>query len=101
VGIMRCYGVAALVSKQRGKASNHKACVLLRKQITELASEIYSGFGPTLMAKKLLENHDLKVSKEWLRQLLMQETLWTARRSKQASVHQSCEREPVLVSWFN
>jgi hypothetical protein len=85
-------GVEGLVSKQRGKVSNNKASLLLRRQVIDLASVLYSGFGPTLMAEKLLGNHQLKVSKEWLRQLLIEETLWTAKRHKQRSVHQSRER---------
>jgi transposase len=85
-------GVEGLISKRRGKASNHKAPLFLKKQVIELASGMYRGFGPTLMSEKLLENNNLNVSKEWLRQLLIEEGLWIAKGNKQVSVHQSRER---------
>lgn len=43
-------GVAVLVSRQRGKPSNHQLVPVIKARILELVTcEMYDGFGPTFM----------------------------------------------------
>jgi transposase len=81
-----------LLSKKRGKPSNHQTDPAIKQQIISLASTVYRGFGPTLMAEKLFERNALKISKETLRKWLVQETLWKAKSPLRTRIHQSRER---------
>jgi hypothetical protein len=56
-------GPAGLV---RGQLSNRRLPDELRSQAIEIVRERYADFGPTLACEKLLELHDLRVSKETL-----------------------------------
>lgn len=56
------------------KASRRKALSLCRKH--------YVGFGPTLAAEKLAEEHGLPMSVETLRGLLLAEGLWERKRKR-------------------
>jgi len=61
-----------------------------------LARERYQGFGPTLLAEKLAELHGLVLSRETLRQWLLQADLWRSRQQRQAAVHQPRYRRDCL-----
>lgn len=58
---------AGLVSKRRGRPSNHQLDPELKSQILELVRLHYADFGPTLASEKLQERHGLTLSKETLR----------------------------------
>src|SRR3954470_4469329 len=60
-------GPAGLVSGKRGPPSNRRLPDELRSQAIEIVRDRYADFGPTLAREKLLELHDLRVSKETLR----------------------------------
>jgi len=89
-------GVEGLVSKRRGRPGNRGLSQEVKEQAIQLAKERYAGFGPTLMSEKLKEQHDLKIGKERLRQLLVEEKLWVVKKSKTPSVHQRRERRHRL-----
>ena len=55
----------------------------------------YAGFGPTLAHEKLAQVHDLHLSLESLRQIMIQEGLWNARRARKPVVHQMRERRAM------
>lgn len=88
----RKQGVSSLVSKRRGKPSNNRIPEVIRQQLIEVAKKKYSDFGPTFMAEKLLEHEKITISKESLRQLLIAEGIWKAKRSKEQRIHQQRER---------
>jgi transposase len=88
----RKQGVLSLVSKRRGKPSNNRIPEAIRQQIIGVAKKKYSDFGPTFMAEKLLEHEKITISKESLRQLLIAEGLWKAKRSKETTIHPQRER---------
>jgi hypothetical protein len=48
-------GPAALVSKRRGRRSNHAYADVLKTRVLDLVRERYADFGPTLIAEKLAE----------------------------------------------
>jgi hypothetical protein len=56
-------GPRGLVSGKRGLPSNRRLPEELRSQAIEIVRERYADFGPTLACEKLLELHDLRVSK--------------------------------------
>lgn len=64
-------GAASLSSKRRGKPSNNRLSEALKSQAIELIQRHYADFGPTLACEKLLERHELKLSKESVRQLML------------------------------
>ena len=67
-------GDIGLVSKHRGKPSNHRMKEEKRQAIVEvMADPKYSGFGPTLLSEKLEEYQGIVVSRETVRQLMIEE----------------------------
>lgn len=85
-------GPSGLVSARRGKPSNRRTPMPLRKLAMRLIREYYADFGPTLAAEKLSEVHELRVSRETLRQWMMADGLWLDRRQRQRPVHQPRDR---------
>ena len=85
-------GVEGLLSKQRGQPGNRRVKNDVKTQAQDLVQKHYHDFGPTFAAEKLKERHQIDVSKETLRQWMMQWELWKAKRKKKAVVHQSRER---------
>jgi hypothetical protein len=88
----RALGASALISKRRGRASNHQLPEATRSQAIELIHSRYPDFGPTLAHEKLTEEHGLKLSVETVRQLMIAQGLWPARPLKQSALHQIRER---------
>jgi transposase len=89
-------GVVSVISKQNGKPSNHRQSIEVREQIRALVETHYADFGPTYAAEKLMEVHQIKVSKETLRKELIEWGLWKAKSAKARKVHQSRERRACL-----
>ncbi len=85
-------GAKALISKKRGRASNHHLKESIAKQAVRLLRERYADFGPTLAHEKLTEVHHLKLSVETVRRLMIQEKLWKPHRAKHPLIHQLRER---------
>ena len=67
----KLYGAEGVVSKQRGQISNHKYSDEKIAAIKQLVSIHYHDFGPKFAAEKLDEKHEIKVSKETLRQWMI------------------------------
>ena len=78
----RRQGAKSLVSKKRCKSSNNRICERVKQNIIAITKEKYVDFGPTFLSEKLLENHNITVSKETLRQWLITENIWRAKRHK-------------------
>ena len=57
-----------------------------------IINENYYDFGPTLACEKLLENHNIKMSVETIRKLMIQEGIWKSRKHKKVIVHQMRSR---------
>jgi transposase len=66
-------GPETLISRQRGKPSNNRMPAEKRKKIVEKIDTDYSDFGPTLASEKLWERDGIKVSKETVRQIMIEE----------------------------
>ena len=81
-------GVAGLISKRRGQPSNNQLSEASKSEISSLVREKYSDFGPTLTHEKLVELHNIKLSIESLRQLMIADELWIPKQRKTKRVFQ-------------
>jgi DNA-binding Lrp family transcriptional regulator len=89
-------GAAALVSKKRGAPSNNQLATELKNTAIELIKIHYYDFGPTLVQEKLIEQHQLQISVESVRQLMMKEGLWKGKKKRAAAIHQMRSRRSCL-----
>lgn len=67
IGAYKTHGPEALVSKKRGKRSNRAYPDAFKQQVLTLIRDNYHDFGPTLIAEKLVEKHDIELSDETIR----------------------------------
>lgn len=92
----RKQGAQGLRSARRGQASNNRLDAGVVQQALDLLQEKYADFGPTLAHEKLLEMDHIRISRESVRKIMMEEGLWKPRRAKPAAVHQMRERRACL-----
>jgi transposase len=85
-------GARGLVSARRGKPSNNQLDARFVQQALDLIKEKYADFGPTLAHEKLSEVHQLQLSRESVRQIMIAEQIWKPKRAKQPPTHQMRER---------
>ena len=89
----RHHGDAGLVSGHRGKPSNNRMKTSKHQTIVDFMHDpIYKGFGPTLLTEKLKEYKGLTISKETMRQLMIEEKVHKPKVKKQGKVHPQRER---------
>ena len=81
-----------MISKHRGRRSNNRLPEATKRKALDALKSKYLGFGPTLAQEKLVENEHLQLSTESVRQLMMAEGLWKARKVPKAVTHQLRER---------
>lgn len=86
-------GAKALASKKRGRQSNHQLPPSIRSRIEELITcDLYKGFGPLFMTETLEKFHQIKVSKETTRQLMIAAGVWRGKNKKSPVIHQQRQR---------
>jgi len=73
-------GAEGIQHRSRGRESNRKAPKRLVERVVRLYREKYQGFGPTFTAEKLREVEGIEVSKESVRQWLIEAGQWQKRR---------------------
>jgi transposase len=88
----KAQGVAGLMSRRRGKPSNNQLDPQTVQKAIDLICAHYPDFGPTLAHEKLKEKHDLQLSRESVRQIMIAEGWWKPKRAKKPPVHQMRER---------
>ena len=88
----RTSGTAGLMSKRRGKPSNRRHTDAFRGYVLGLVRERYHDFGPTLAAEKLVELHDVTMSRETLRKWMIEDGLWESRTERKKRVQQPRQR---------
>src|SRR6201981_1405348 len=89
-------GATSLLSKRRGRPSNHRLPDEVRTLALSIVRERYSDFGPSLAAEKLAEHHGCSVSRETLRGWMIADGLWRDRRHRLPSPHQPRRRRDCL-----
>jgi transposase len=88
----KAQGAGGLVSQRRGKPSNNRLDTEIQQKAIDLIYAQYRDFGPTLAHEKLREKHDLQISRESVRGIMIAEGVWKPKRAKQPSMHQMRER---------
>ncbi len=96
-------GDKVVVHALRGLASNRKINAdTEQKAIAPLSDPVYQGFGPTLAAEYLDKKHGIQVSRETVRQWMIQAKLWRSRKQHIEKVHEWRPRRSrfgELVQW--
>src|SRR3954447_22406677 len=90
-------GDAGVIHGLRGRKSNRALDGKIGKKIVKLAKTQYSDFGPTLASEYLSNEHQIEISRETLRKLLIQAGLWEAKRRKVKQIH--VWRQRRSLSW--
>src|SRR3954466_6278652 len=93
---VRPEGAAGLASRRRGRPSNRRLPDAVREAALAAVRERYPDFGPTLAAEKLEELHDIRLSRETLRQWRSEAGLWVPRKARRGRVHQPRHRRDCL-----
>jgi transposase len=89
-------GAAGLVSRKRGRPSNHQLPAGLAERALAIIRERYADFGPTLACEKLRECHGLTMAAESVRRLMTDVGLWIPRRQRPPKVYQPRARRSCL-----
>ena len=85
-------GKSGLISRRRGKPGHNRLPRDTREEAVSLVREHYTDFGPTLASEKLNQLHQLEISRESLRQLMIGAGLWVVKRRKQERVFRMRDR---------
>ena len=91
-------GASAIANRPRGRPSNNRLSDTVREYAIALVRKFYPDFGPTLAAEKLLERHDLRVSRETLRTWMRQAGIWVSRAERKR-IQQPRYRVSMSASW--
>lgn len=86
------HGGKGLRSARRGQPSNRRVPEPIRTQVSDLIRTHYRDFGPTLASEQLLERHDIDLSKETVRQIMIASQLWRPQRGGKVRIHALRER---------
>jgi hypothetical protein len=85
-------GAVGIVSKKRGKPSNHKYPDSVKKLAMAYIQQYYVDFKPTFACEKLSENHNLSISRETLRKWMIDAELWIPRNNRLKRAYQPRNR---------
>src|SRR5580692_5159485 len=88
-------GAPAIADRRRGRPSNNRVSDAVRDYAIALIRQYYADFGPTLVAEKLAEGHDLRVSRETLRGWMRQAGIWLPRAERKRIQQPRHRREHV------
>ena len=92
IGKVRGKGAKGMAHGNRGQESPKKMAKAEEERIAGIIKDKYWDFGPTFAAEKLWEKDRIKVSKEKLRQVMIDAEIWRVRHRK-GEVHQWRERK--------
>lgn len=85
---LREQGDKSVIHGLTGEPSNRKIEEAIQKRAMRILSRpVYRGFGPTLAAEHLREEHDIEVSRETVRNWMIAGRLWRARKEPMEQVH--------------
>lgn len=75
-------GPTGIIHQSRGKQGNRKLDQNKLKNIENIIKEKYYDFGPTFASEKLFENHNIRISKETTRKIMITVNLWQPKSKK-------------------
>lgn len=85
-------GEKGLISKARGKPSNRKFKSEFEEKIARIIETHYYDFKPTFANEKLKKYHNIFISTETLRKVMIKNGLWVPKQQKKMNIHQRRER---------
>ena len=93
-------GPEGLIHGNRGKPSNRRMLEAERRQIANLLRQRYSDFKPTHASEKLDGIHHIKKDPKTVRQIMIEEGLWTPRKRKKPD-YRSCRprAKSITARW--
>jgi transposase len=92
----RTLGLPGLISKKRGQVSNRRVDETITTTAIKMIGEQYHDFGPTLATEKLAELHDINLSVETVRQIMIAAGYWKPKKGAAICVHPMRERRARL-----
>jgi len=90
------HGPEGLITRKRGKPGNRRFPESIKALSLSLIKMYYADFRPTFAAEKLMENHGISVSRETLRQWMIEAGLWVPRDKRLARAYQPRHRRDCL-----
>jgi transposase len=103
-------GMVGLIHQSRGRASKRKIPQKELDRVIDIIKQNYHDFGPTLAHEKLTHFHGVTFGVDVLRQAMIDQGDWKAKKRRQPRIHQlrarrSCEGELVQLDgsphdWF-
>jgi hypothetical protein len=99
---MKKGGDKAVVHGLRGKPSKRRMESIGQEAVKILSAPVYKGFGPTLAAEYLRKKHQIRASRETVRQWMIEGKLWVKKKEKVNKIHQWRPRRSrfgALVQW--
>lgn len=76
------FGGKGLIHRSRGRKGHNRLGNELTARIKKILKERYVDFWPGHAQEKLAENHDLGISKEKVRQIMIEARLWTPKKDR-------------------
>lgn len=77
-------GEAGLVHRSRGKPSPRRFNPEMKKKILQIISTSYAHLGPTEIARKLKEEHNITIIPQTLRLFMIESGIWKQRERRHA-----------------
>lgn len=77
------FGAKGLIHGNRGKPSNRKIDLKIIAKAKIFLTNLYSDFKPTFASEKLEERHGIKLGREKVRQIMIEEKLWTSKPKRE------------------
>lgn len=77
-------GHDSLIHASRGRIGVRKTNINLENNIVRIIKDNYYDFGPTMAWEKLQEVHDITVSDETIRQIMIRNNVWKSRKRKRS-----------------
>ena len=91
----RTHGEGGLCHRLRGRKSNKAFPHEMRQKAIRLYREQYSDYGPTLFAEKLLQHHQISISRQTATRWLSEASLWSGTRKKRPHRTKRERREAI------
>lgn len=88
LALIRESGPLGMANRRRGRPSNNQLPDGLALYALSIIRERYTDFGPTLVCEKLAELHDVHLSKETVRSLMVKAGLWVPRKQRAPKIQQ-------------
>lgn len=85
-------GPLGMTNRRRGKSSNNQLPPGLAEYALNIIRERYNDFGPTLACEKLSEVHGIHLSKETVRKLMTQTSLWVPRKQRERQIQRLMDK---------